>query len=171
MDPKCKDSLPEPYITVPLCSVNPAYDCGGDAKMPANQFPSTSNSESVITTNLLNQAPADSLVKNYFYHEGETPNFTPELVFEGLSMVNELLPRVEEEDEDELDEEEDVITAKDTNGIGYTEGEKDDCEKLIELEDAKCVVNVESFECPICLGEFQTGQGVVLRECRHTFCR
>ena len=36
----------------------------------------------------------------------------------------------------------------------------------------KCLIqNQETFECPVCFVEADPGEGVVLRECLHNFCR
>lgn len=126
---------------------------------------------------------ANNLIKNYYYQEGEIP-FASQLIFESLAAANELLPRVEEEDEDDLEEDEDEITAKAANGdtelVANNVPQKSDStdpvvtstyQMLVELEDIKCVLNVEPFDCPICFGRFKPGEGVVLRDCLHTFCR
>lgn len=42
---------------------------------------------------------------------------------------------------------------------------------LVNLERQDLVPSVEHFECPVCLNEYRPGDGVVLRECLHTFCR
>lgn len=136
----------------------------------------------------LSQTTNQNSVKSYYYQEGEV-QFANQLVFEGLSMVNELLPRVEEEDEDDLEEfekeekqidDETDLMARNVNGISelalatlnqVTTAAVSTYQKLVELEDVKCVRNIESFECPICFGRFKSGEGVVLRECLHTFCR
>ena len=39
------------------------------------------------------------------------------------------------------------------------------------LDDLDIIPNVERFECVICFLEIEPGDGVVLRECLHTFCR
>lgn len=44
--------------------------------------------------------------------------------------------------------------------------------QLLRLNDNKEVVeNTEGFECPICFADCQPGNGVVLRDCLHSFCR
>lgn len=43
---------------------------------------------------------------------------------------------------------------------------------LVVLNNNKDVVeNTEGFECPICFGDCLPGNGVVLRDCLHSFCR
>lgn len=42
---------------------------------------------------------------------------------------------------------------------------------LINLDDLNLVTNCETFECPICLNQTLVGEGVVLRDCLHTFCK
>lgn len=41
----------------------------------------------------------------------------------------------------------------------------------MSIIDQRLVENQEEFECPICFDEIQVGDGVVLRECLHNFCR
>lgn len=43
--------------------------------------------------------------------------------------------------------------------------------ELIKLEQQSLVSNSENFECGVCIEECAVGNGVVLRECLHTFCR
>ncbi|XP_062549931.1 ranBP-type and C3HC4-type zinc finger-containing protein 1-like [Armigeres subalbatus] len=43
--------------------------------------------------------------------------------------------------------------------------------KLMELSDANIVPNNEPFECPICFTDIAKDQGVLLRDCFHSFCR
>ncbi|TRY62164.1 hypothetical protein TCAL_04191 [Tigriopus californicus] len=39
------------------------------------------------------------------------------------------------------------------------------------LDDVNLIPNVEEFTCEICYSDYEPGEGVVLRECLHTFCR
>jgi RanBP-type and C3HC4-type zinc finger-containing protein 1 len=43
--------------------------------------------------------------------------------------------------------------------------------QLLDLDHSGAVKNIESFECPICFMDYEVGQGVILRDCLHTFCR
>ncbi|XP_055683195.1 uncharacterized protein LOC129790043 [Lutzomyia longipalpis] len=43
--------------------------------------------------------------------------------------------------------------------------------ELLSLDNAELVANIEPFECPICFMKFQPGEGAILRDCLHTFCR
>ncbi|XP_059615360.1 uncharacterized protein LOC132260947 isoform X2 [Phlebotomus argentipes] len=43
--------------------------------------------------------------------------------------------------------------------------------ELLNLDNADLVANIETFECPICFMKFQPGEGAILRDCLHTFCR
>ncbi|OQR68379.1 hypothetical protein BIW11_12950 [Tropilaelaps mercedesae] len=43
--------------------------------------------------------------------------------------------------------------------------------KLMQLDDDDLVANNEEFECPICFMPVQPKEGVVLRDCLHTFCK
>lgn len=42
---------------------------------------------------------------------------------------------------------------------------------LLNLDNADAVPNLEPFECPICFMDYNTAEGVILRECLHTFCK
>lgn len=42
---------------------------------------------------------------------------------------------------------------------------------LLNMDDQDLVLNREPFDCPVCLVDYESGEGVVLRECIHTFCR
>lgn len=46
-------------------------------------------------------------------------------------------------------------------------------DQLIKLEesDLNLIQNYNEFECPICLATFGKGEGVLLRECLHEFCK
>lgn len=212
MVPNFKAGQPITYIQNPLVSLN--LSCENNVNFQQHFQLSAEGgadgSKFVATTSQQQQQPPQlvqvgelsnplavaqqSLIKNYYYQEGEVP-FQGELVFEGLNIAsNDLLPRVDEVDEEELDDDdeddeededddEDVITTKDLNGPAVNattattstgkqqQQQSTTYNKLIELEDAKCVTNIEPFECPVCFGHFKEGQGVVLRECLHTFCR
>ncbi|XP_075230125.1 uncharacterized protein LOC142329417 [Lycorma delicatula] len=43
--------------------------------------------------------------------------------------------------------------------------------ELLELEDVDVILNTEKFECPVCYTEVGVGEGIVLRDCLHLFCR
>ena len=40
-----------------------------------------------------------------------------------------------------------------------------------KLDDLDIIPNLDGFECAICFLDFEPGEGVVLRECLHTFCK
>ena len=42
---------------------------------------------------------------------------------------------------------------------------------LIQAEDAEMVTNKEEFDCLICYVPTPPGEGVILRECLHQFCK
>ncbi|XP_065211547.1 uncharacterized protein LOC135839453 [Planococcus citri] len=44
-------------------------------------------------------------------------------------------------------------------------------QELIDLEKNDLITNTEHFECSICLMECEQDNGVVLRDCLHTFCK
>jgi RanBP-type and C3HC4-type zinc finger-containing protein 1 len=42
---------------------------------------------------------------------------------------------------------------------------------LMEMQDsADFVPNIEPFSCRICFVDYDTGEGMILRECLHVFC-
>lgn len=43
--------------------------------------------------------------------------------------------------------------------------------RLLQIESEDLIPNTESFDCPICFDHVLPQQGVVLRECLHTFCK
>ncbi|XP_061728191.1 ranBP-type and C3HC4-type zinc finger-containing protein 1-like [Cydia pomonella] len=43
--------------------------------------------------------------------------------------------------------------------------------ELVLLEQRALVLNAEEIECGVCMDNYQPGQGVVLRECVHAFCK
>ncbi|KAM9500491.1 ranBP-type and C3HC4-type zinc finger-containing protein 1 [Clarias gariepinus] len=43
--------------------------------------------------------------------------------------------------------------------------------RLVEVDCQELVPNAESIECKICYLQLQSGEGVLLRECLHCFCR
>ena len=50
--------------------------------------------------------------------------------------------------------------------------EKDDILKNYKkLDDLDLIPNAETFECIVCYLDIEPGDGVVLRECLHTFCK
>ncbi|RVE73071.1 hypothetical protein OJAV_G00045650 [Oryzias javanicus] len=42
---------------------------------------------------------------------------------------------------------------------------------LLATDEQNLIINVTEADCPICFSPLQPGEGVVLRECLHTFCR
>lgn len=42
---------------------------------------------------------------------------------------------------------------------------------LLATEDQNLIPNTTETDCPICFSTLQPGEGIVLRECLHTFCR
>ncbi|KAM4587263.1 ranBP-type and C3HC4-type zinc finger-containing protein 1 [Odontesthes bonariensis] len=43
--------------------------------------------------------------------------------------------------------------------------------RLLETEDKNLISNTTETDCPICFSPLLPGEGIVLRECLHTFCR
>nr|CAD7401759.1 unnamed protein product [Timema cristinae] len=44
-------------------------------------------------------------------------------------------------------------------------------QQLVNLDNTDLVPNVEPFDCPVCLVPYEGREGVILRDCLHTFCR
>ena len=42
---------------------------------------------------------------------------------------------------------------------------------MFALERQGCVPNQEPFECRVCFLDIEVGEGTVLRDCLHTFCK
>ena len=51
------------------------------------------------------------------------------------------------------------------------EDKKNGLEMYKQLENLDIIPNAENFECTICYLDVEPGDGVVLRECLHTFCK
>ncbi|XP_055614394.1 ranBP-type and C3HC4-type zinc finger-containing protein 1-like [Uranotaenia lowii] len=43
--------------------------------------------------------------------------------------------------------------------------------ELVNLDAADLIANVDPFDCPICFGHFKQYEGIVLRDCLHSFCK
>lgn len=48
---------------------------------------------------------------------------------------------------------------------------RENYELLMVLDEQDAVTTTEPFKCPVCLEEYQAGQGIVLKGCLHMFCR
>lgn len=59
---------------------------------------------------------------------------------------------------------------KPISNTGSAAGPKE-LDLLMTLTDASVVPNPERFECPICFVPYEAYEGVILRDCFHTFCR
>lgn len=42
---------------------------------------------------------------------------------------------------------------------------------LLKLDSKETVPNIDKFDCPICFLEVRSGEGVILRDCLHGFCK
>lgn len=49
--------------------------------------------------------------------------------------------------------------------------DKENYELLKTLDDQDAVASMHPFECPVCLQDYQAGEGLVLKGCLHVFCR
>lgn len=65
--------------------------------------------------------------------------------------------------EEEVYEFDEKPTASESPSQGYKD--------LIKLDDLDLVTNREQFECSVCLSEIQPEEGVILKECLHSFCK
>lgn len=59
--------------------------------------------------------------------------------------------------------------SKKTNPV--VENKKDHYTELLKLDNKDLIHNEEQFECPVCFTECKSHEGVVLRECLHSFCK
>ena len=119
----------------------------------------TSFNETIHTTSSEPNFPTNS-AKSFFYQETGAPPYKNELVFESLNFVNEMLPRVEEENEEELEE--------------YDEdNEHDDQQhsKITTNQNGKDQHLIEQFECLKCLKQIDMRDIIFLKKCNHTYCR
>ncbi|XP_042259946.1 ranBP-type and C3HC4-type zinc finger-containing protein 1 isoform X1 [Thunnus maccoyii] len=57
----------------------------------------------------------------------------------------------------------------------YEQAQQEEREKnylhLLEIEEQNLIPNTTDTDCPICFSPLQPEEGIVLRECLHTFCR
>lgn len=150
------------YIQNPLASLNLEVMNIVSSRTSFNENVNSVPTETTTTTTTTINS-GDNLSKNYFYSETEDIPFKNEMVFESLNFVNEMLPRVDEENEDDLEE---------YNEWLGNDNPADEI-KYIDMDDCvECAVkNTECFDCPICLSKCQPGNGFVLRACAHSFCR
>ncbi|XP_064466826.1 uncharacterized protein LOC135377970 [Ornithodoros turicata] len=78
------------------------------------------------------------------------------------------------EEEDANVKAEETVTETATTQPGNLQDEAappKDYLKLIELDEQDLVPNAELFECPICFMDTNAMEGVVLRDCLHSFCK
>lgn len=64
----------------------------------------------------------------------------------------------------------DYVRIQDASNPGTAAGPME-IDLLMTLTDASVVPNQEPFECPICFVPYDAYDGVILRDCFHTFCR
>ncbi|KAK2861855.1 hypothetical protein Q5P01_001388 [Channa striata] len=59
--------------------------------------------------------------------------------------------------------------------LQYEQAQQEERERnylyLLATEDQNLILNTAEAECPICYTTLEPGEGIVLRECLHTFCR
>lgn len=59
--------------------------------------------------------------------------------------------------------------------LQYEQAQKEERERnylnLLATEEQNLIPNTAEADCPICFSTMQPGEGIVLRECLHTFCR
>ncbi|OTF74753.1 ubiquitin-conjugating enzyme-like protein, partial [Euroglyphus maynei] len=83
------------YIQNPLASLDFATMNSVSSRTSFNETIDTTSNDQNFQTNS---------TKSFFYQEADVPSYKNELIFESLNFVNEMLPRVEEENEEELEE-------------------------------------------------------------------
>jgi len=59
----------------------------------------------------------------------------------------------------------------DANKEKQKEEKKNNLDAYKQLENLDIIPNAENFECTVCFLDTEPGDGVVLRECLHTFCK
>nr|XP_046239136.1 ranBP-type and C3HC4-type zinc finger-containing protein 1 [Scatophagus argus] len=59
--------------------------------------------------------------------------------------------------------------------LQYKQAQQEERERnylhLLATEEQNLISNITEIDCPICFSALQPGEGIVLRECLHTFCR
>jgi hypothetical protein len=55
--------------------------------------------------------------------------------------------------------------------VNFVQGNVDRLSNYKRLDDLDVIPNAEGFECLVCFLDIEPGDGVVLRECLHTFCK
>lgn len=75
-------------------------------------------------------------------------------------------------DNEEKEKKEQEKEEKEEGAVGLVENIRmEQYNELIMLENCVLVPNTKSIECPICFMMYKPGEGVVLRDCLHAFCR
>ncbi|GIX76692.1 ranBP-type and C3HC4-type zinc finger-containing protein 1 [Caerostris darwini] len=91
-------------------------------------------------------------------------NNDDQLSFEILTENSDLSEKIDASSENDMEQnvkEENVKNIKEST---------ENYEFLLKMENLNLVKNIVNFTCPICFGDFESDQGVILHECLHTFC-
>lgn len=65
-----------------------------------------------------------------------------------------------------------LILVREKLGVpGYAREAHDDYSGFLDFHKSKVVENLEPFNCCICLMLIPQGLGIILKNCRHTFCK
>lgn len=92
------------------------------------------------------------------------------VVNENNATDNEKKKDKEEKKNEEKEEKKEKKKKEDAVGL-VEKIQMEQYNELIMLENCGLVPNTNSIECPICFMIYDPGEGVILRDCLHTFCR
>lgn len=97
------------------------------------------------------------------------PRYNPTLVIEGEPF----LIRIKDENKNKVTEKESTEAQKPIPDLSDSKGSRQSHYlELLSLDDLNDIAtNTEPFDCAICIMSFEVGDGVVLRDCLHTFCK
>lgn len=48
---------------------------------------------------------------------------------------------------------------------------KEQYDLMVTLDGQEVVPSMEPFDCPVCMDQFEAGDGITLKSCLHVFCR
>ncbi|KAG8198986.1 hypothetical protein JTE90_001786 [Oedothorax gibbosus] len=114
---------------------------------------------SVLTVGEISSSSCDSNVINHVTNELLIAEISIQNVTDDVSLENSPNSMINDDQENQ-------------NEIAYMQNEESakNYQFLLDMENLNLVRNIVNFTCPVCFGEFESDQGVVLHECLHTFC-